>query len=120
MVLRNLSYYLKPNTIKNVERIKELAHIRYGNRLKNVKSYCKEKGLKIPKVERNNAADLATRWREEMWWDIKNGFAWCCVYKGCSRNSYNFLKIFLRPISILNYVYSRVFFERVVLVLNYC
>ena len=36
---RNLSYYMKPDTMKNVQRIKELAHNKYENRLKNVKSF---------------------------------------------------------------------------------
>ena len=81
---RNLSYYMKPDTMKNVQRIKELAHSKYENRLKNVKSFCQNKRYSIPKVERNNAANITSRWRKEMWWDIKNGFAWCCVYKVAS------------------------------------
>ena len=49
-----------------------------------MKSFCHNKRYSIPKVERNNAANITSRWRKEMWWDINNGFAWCCVYKVAS------------------------------------
>ena len=77
---------MKPQTIQNVQRIKSLAHVKYGSRLKSIKNFCQDKRYKISKLERNNAdnANTTTRWREEMWWDIRNGFAWCCVYKVAS------------------------------------
>ena len=81
---RSLTHYMKSQTLKNVQRIKDLAHAKYSSRLKSVKTFCQNKRYKIPKLERNNAANLTTRWRQEMWWDIKNGFAWCCVYKVAS------------------------------------
>ena len=77
---------MKPQTIQNVQRIKSLAHVKYGSRLKSIKNFCQDKRYKISKLERNNADNVntTTRWREEMWWDIRNGFAWCCVYKVAS------------------------------------
>ena len=75
---------MKPEIMKNVQRVKELAHFRSAKRRKSIKNFCKNKRYSIPKVERNNAANITNRWRQEMWWDIKSGFAWCCVYKGCS------------------------------------
>ena len=84
LTTRNLSYYMKPEIMKNVQRVKELAHFRSAKRRKSIKNFCKNKRYSIPKVERNNAANITNRWRQEMWWDIKSGFAWCCVYKGCS------------------------------------
>jgi hypothetical protein len=81
---RNLSHYMNAKTLENVHRIKVQAHKRYGKRLNSVKSFCKSKQYQIPKVERNNAVNMTKRWRREMWWDIRNGFAWCCVYKVAS------------------------------------
>ena len=75
---------MKPEIMKNVQRVKELAHFRSAKRRKSIKNFCQNKRYSIPKVERNNAANITNRWRDEMWWDIKSGFAWCCVYKGCS------------------------------------
>lgn len=75
---------MKSQTLQNVQRIKELAHIKYESRLTSVKNYCQSRRYKIPKLERNNAQNTTSRWRKEMWWDINNGFAWCCVYKVAS------------------------------------
>ena len=82
---KNLTDYMKPDVFRNVERIKALAHQRYETRLKSVHTFCENKRSKIPKVERNNDLNITTaRWRKEMWWDVNNGFAWCCVYKVAS------------------------------------
>ena len=75
---------MKTQAVSNVQRIKEIAHKKYQSRISAVKNFCANKRYKISKVERNNAANLTTRWRQEMWWDIRNGFAWCCVYKVAS------------------------------------
>ena len=75
---------MKTQVVSNVQRIKEISHKRYQSRISAVKNFCANKRYKISKVERNNAANLTTRWRQEMWWDIRNGFAWCCVYKVAS------------------------------------
>ena len=81
---RNLTYYMSTPTLQNAKRIKELARIKYEERIENVRHFCGNKRYTIPKVERNNAENMTARWRKEMWWDIKNGFAWCCVYKVAS------------------------------------
>ena len=87
---RSLLYYMKTQVVSNVQRIKEISHKRYQSRISAVKNFCANKRYKISKVERNNAANLTTRWRQEMWWDIRNGFAWCCVYKVASSSLGNF------------------------------
>ena len=81
---------MKTQVVSNVQRIKEMSHKRYQSRISAVKNFCANKRYKISKVERNNAANLTTRWRQEMWWDIRNGFAWCCVYKVASSSLGNF------------------------------
>lgn len=78
---RNMSYYMKPQTLANVKRIKEVMHAKYEHRLDSIKNFCANRQPDIPKVLRNNAENITQRWRNEMWWDLQNGFAWCCVYK---------------------------------------
>ena len=87
---RSLLYYMKTQVVSNVQRIKEISHKRYQSRISAVKNFCANKRYKISKVERNNAANLTSRWRQEMWWDVRNGFAWCCVYKVASSSLGNF------------------------------
>ena len=108
LTTRNLSYYMKPEIMKNVQRVKELAHFRSAKRRKSIKNFCQKKRYSIPKLERNNAANITNRWRQEMWWDIKSGFAWCCVYKGCSNISIVFHRFLSNSSDILNFHQSRI------------
>ena len=82
---RSLIDYMKPETVTSVRRIKSEAHRRFQNRLEAVNNFCAEKRYKIPKLELNNDLNKTTsRWRQEIWWNIQKGFAWCCVYKVAS------------------------------------
>merc|ERR1711971_1489252 len=48
LTARNLSYYMKPEIMKNVQRVKELAHFRSAKRRKSIKNFCKYKQQMAP------------------------------------------------------------------------